>query len=93
MGGETFSAWSVEDRCKNQLLMCDFKNKTQSWLMIESIESKDGKRTRLYFGSVVVADKNLKLGQSVLGVGFKTLHWFHLSYSHILLFSAKLRLN
>jgi len=90
---DTFSAWSVEDRSKNQLLMCDFKNKTRSWLMIESIEKKDGKRTRLYFGSAVVPDKNLKPAQSPLGAVFKALHWFHLSYSRILLLSAKLRLS
>ena len=88
----TFAAWDVEKCCKNQLLMCDFQKRTRSWLMIEFIESKNGPRTRLYFGSAVVPIKNIKTGRSSLGFGFHALLWFHKIYSVVLLYSAKSRL-
>jgi len=31
---DTFAAWHVEDRCENQLLLCDFRGRTRSWLMV-----------------------------------------------------------
>ena len=31
---EKFSAWYVESRTEHQLLMCDFQNRTRSWLMV-----------------------------------------------------------
>ena len=46
-----FSAWSVEDRQDNQILLCDMREATRSWLMVEPLSDK---RTRLYFGSAVV---------------------------------------
>lgn len=88
----TFAAWDVEDRCKNQLLMCDHQNRTRSWLMIELVESKYGAQTRLYFGSAVVPVENTKTGRSSLGLGFHALLWFHKIYSVVLLFSARSRL-
>ncbi len=93
--GETniFAAWSVEGRSENQLLMCDFKNRTRSWLMIEPIESENGSKTRLYFGSAVVPMKKSKTGKPSLGLIFDALHGFHLLYSVALLFSAKSRLK
>lgn len=43
---DKFAAWYVEDRAGQQLLMCDFRDHTRSWFMVES--------GKLYFGSAVV---------------------------------------
>ena len=51
-GGDRFSAWSVEGRTANQLLMCDYQKRTRSWFMTTPLDSR--KRTKLYFGSAVV---------------------------------------
>jgi len=32
---QKFSAWTVENRLPNQILLCDFTNTTRSWLMVE----------------------------------------------------------
>ncbi len=88
----TFAAWRVEGRSDNQLLMCDFQNRTRSWLMVEPITSEGGFKTRLYFGSAVVPVKKSKTGKPSLGLIFSALHGFHLLYSVALLFSAKSRL-
>lgn len=88
---DTFAAWSVENRVKNQLLMCDFQSRTRSWLMIEPLKSNN--RTRLYFGSAVVPVKNGRTGVSSLSFVFRSLLWFHRIYSIALLFFAKSRLN
>lgn len=89
---DKFSAWYVEKRCENQLLMCDFRGRTRSWLMIESVESGNDINTRLYFGSAVVPVKNKKTGKSSFGLGFYALLGFHKFYSRVLLYFAKLRL-
>jgi len=89
---DTFAAWSVENRCENQLLLCDYQKRTRSWLMIEHAEGENDTQTRLYFGSAVVPIKNLKVGGSSFGFGFHALSWFHKIYSVVLLFSAKSRL-
>jgi len=92
--GETdmFSAWNVEKRCKNQLLLCDYQKRTRSWLMIKHVESENGITTRLYFGSAVVPTKNIKTSSASFGLVFHALSWFHKMYSVVLLFSAKARL-
>jgi len=89
---DTFAAWSVENRCENQLLLCDYQKRTRSWLMTEHVEGENGIRTRLYFGSAVVPIKNTKTGSASFGLGFHALSWFHKIYSVVLLFSAKSRL-
>ena len=89
----TFSAWNVEKRCENQLLMCDFLGRTRSWLMVETVNGENGKQTRLYFGSAVVPVKKGKTGKSSLGLGFHALLGFHKIYSIVLLYSAKSRLK
>jgi hypothetical protein len=86
---DTFSAWNVENRCENQLLLCDFHKRTRSWLMIKHEEGKSGIQTRLYFGSGVVPKKS---GGSSLGLIFNALFGFHKIYSVVLLHSAKSRL-
>jgi len=89
---DTFSAWNVEKRCENQLLLCDYQKRTRSWLMIKHLESENGIVTRLYFGSAVVPIKNIKTNNSSFGFAFHALSWFHKMYSVVLLFSAKSRL-
>lgn len=89
---DSFAAWSVEKRCENQLLLCDYQKRTRSWLMIKHIESEEGVTTRLYFGSAVVPIENIKTGSSSFGLVFHALSWFHKMYSVTLLFSAKTRL-
>jgi hypothetical protein len=86
---DIFAAWSVEARCENQLLMCDYQKRTRSWFMLESVEKKNGTHTRLYFGSAVVPVENIKTGKFSSGSGFHVLLWFHKIYSVVLLFSAK----
>ncbi|MCG7499338.1 hypothetical protein MHO82_20955 [Vibrio sp. Of7-15] len=88
---ETFSAWQVERRSENQILMCDYLGKTRSWLMVEPYEDGQQTKTKLYFGSAVVSDK--KKTQSRLGAKLNPLLWFHVFYSVILLSSAKRRLQ
>lgn len=56
-----FAAWQLESRGANELLMCDFRGRTRSWLMVVPFDA--GTRTRLYFGSAVIAIRNTKTGQ------------------------------
>lgn len=90
--GEKFAAWSVEDRCSNQLLMCDFQGRTRSWLMTADIENGDIPGTRLFFGSAVVPVRNRRTGVEGLGITFRLLLGFHKLYSVALLSSARVRL-
>ena len=89
-GLDTFSAWTIEDRSKDQLLLCDMHGRTRSWLMATPAESGDG--TRLYFGSAVVPAKGPESGADI-GTGFRLLLGFHKTYSKILLKAAVKRLQ
>lgn len=83
---ERFSAWAVEARAENQLLMRDeFTKRTKSWLMTEALP--DG-GTRLYFGSVVVKEPHGGIGGK-----FSAMLAFHTLYSRILLQAAARRLG
>ena len=84
-----FAAWTVEQRTENQLLLCDFMQKTRSCLMTES---KNGK-TKLYFGSAVIFELSKKNNTLKEPLGFSLLSWFHLIYSKALLRAAFKRLN
>ena len=76
---ERFSAWTVEARRSDEILLCDFQAKTRSWLMVAPV----GAGTRLHFGSAVVPAKS---GRD--RIVFKALLGFHRFYSRILLGSA-----
>lgn len=89
---DSFAAWSVEARCANQLLLCDFRGRTRSWLMVASTEDNTPEGTRLYFGSAVVPVVSTRSGRRTLGVAFRLLLGFHKLYSRVLLFAAKSRL-
>lgn len=91
--GEQFAAWSVEDRCSNQLLLSDMHGRTRSWLMTAEIEHAGMPGTRLFFGSAVTPVRNRRTGEETLGIGFKLLLGFHRLYSVALLSSAAARLT
>jgi hypothetical protein len=83
--GETdrFSAWAVEARGDDQILLCDFQGRTRSWLMVQPIVGG----TRLHFGSAVVPQKR-RADRLV----FSALLGFHRWYSRALLKGAVKRL-
>ncbi len=83
--GETFAAWRVEARTPDQLLLCDFRGSTRSWLMVAT----SGSTTRLYFGSAVVGRRNRQTGEKRMSPGFGALLGFHKLYSRGLLASAR----
>lgn len=77
-----FSAWRVEDRLPNEILLADTSGTTRSWLMVEAIS---GGLTRLYFGSAVVSKSGSDGGRPLL---FRVLTPFHKVYSRVLLATA-----
>ena len=93
-----FSAWRVEARAANQLLLADFTGRTKSWLMVapvtgSSTGSNSGPKTRLYFGSAVVPKaRRGASGQPAMGFVFHALLGFHRLYSRLLLEAARARL-
>lgn len=89
-GVDAFSAWTVEDRREDQLLLCDMHGRTRSWLMAVPLEGRSGTGTRLYFGSAVVPAKGK---ETDIGAGFRFLLGFHKLYSKVLLHAAKRRLQ
>lgn len=51
-GAEDFAVWRVEARREGQVLLCDLRGGTRSWL---AVAPKEGGVTRLLFGSAVIA--------------------------------------
>ena len=90
---DAFSAWYVEARTENQLLMSDFHHRTRSWFMIVPITGASGTRTRLYFGSAVVPVQDYGKDRLTIGFGFRLLLGFHRIYSEVLLYAARSRLE
>ena len=87
---DRFAAWSVEARAPDQLLLCDYRGSTRSWLMTAP-EGEGG--TRLYFGSAVVPEVDAGSGRKSLGWLFAGLLGFHKLYSRVLLRAAVARLS
>lgn len=87
---DTFSAWRVEARTADQLLMSDVQGRTRSWLMVAPAEQPGG--TRLYFGSAVLPIVDRATGRARMSLGFSLLLGFHRVYSHALLRAAASRL-
>lgn len=83
-----FSIWTVESRLAEQILLCDFSNKTRSWLMLVPLKGNEQNYTRLYFGSVVIPSGVSKNGKPSFGILFHLLGGFHQIYSRVLLKSA-----
>lgn len=90
---DKFAAWSVEQRCADQLLMSDFQSRTRSWLMVAPVTVGSIAGTRLYFGSAVVPVTNRKTGKAELGPVFRAMLGFHKLYSVVLLRAAVTRLQ
>jgi hypothetical protein len=84
---DSFAAWNVEARRSDQLLLCDFQNRTRSWLMTAPVDSG----TFLYFGSAVVPART-RSGETRMGSMFQALLVFHKLYSQVLLRAARSRL-
>lgn len=78
-----FSAWSVEDRRGDEILLCDYQARTRSWLKVLPIDGG----TRLHFGSAVVPQK-----RGADRLVFSALLGFHRWYSRALLRGAMKRL-
>ncbi len=89
---DTFSAWQVESRSEEQLLLCDISGRTRSWLMVMPETGDQAVRTRLYFGSAVTAIPGLTPGSIFRWLGFFLLIRFHKIYSVLLLHAARNRL-
>lgn len=89
--GETdaFAAWTVEGRRADELLMCDFQNRTRSWFQTQP--APDG-GTRLRFGSAVVPVRGAD-GRKRMSAVFRALLGFHRLYSVALLAAAARRLR
>jgi hypothetical protein len=88
---DTFSAWKVESRAQDELLVTDFTGRTRSWLMVSP--SGTGAGTRLYFGSAVVPRRRAESEGNTLGWTFTSLLGFHKLYSRALLAAARRRLS
>lgn len=86
---ERFSAWRVEDRRDDQLLLSDVSGRTRSWLMCRP----DDGGTRLFFGSAVVPRTDPTTGEPAMGRLFKPMLGFHRLYSRLLLSAARARLR
>lgn len=91
--GSNFSAWSVEDRAEDQLLMCDVTARTRSWFMVTPVQNEASDRTLLYFGSAITAVRKGTAGRMTIGPVFKSLTGFHILYSRALLAAAKKRIE
>ncbi len=89
-----FSAWSVEAQSPSELLLADFTGRTRSWLMaLPCVGSPVATRTRLYFGSAVVARTVRGSPQPNMGWAFHSLLGFHRVYSRLLLSTASGRVG
>lgn len=91
--GESFAAWHVEARAPDQLLLCDFRGRTRSWLMVAGTPDSAADATRLYFGSAVTPTRSARSPAPTLGLTFRLLLGFHALYSRSLLAAARSRLT
>ena len=89
----SFSAWTVEVREPDQILLRDYRGDTKSWFMVQPVTVDAKPATRLYFGTVVVPKKVSKEGQKSVHFAFHLFGGFHRLYSRALLRSAFKRLN
>ena len=73
----------LKRRSLDQILLCDFRGSTRSWLHVSPVEIG----TRLWFGSAVVA-KAKSDGDKALPSLARALMGFHTVYSRLLLQGA-----
>lgn len=89
---DRFSAWRVESRTADQVLLSDVFGHTRSWLMCAG-DPEGSAATHVYFGSAVVPRIDPASGRSSFGVAFHLLGGFHRLYSRALLRQAVSRLT
>ncbi len=89
---DSFAAWTVEDRRPDQLLLSDYRGRTRSWLMSASGATDRAPRTRLFFGSAVVARHRRDGAEQSPDAMVSVLLPFHKLYSRLLLSAARRRL-
>jgi hypothetical protein len=82
-----FSAWSVEERANDQLLLRDALWRTRSWLMLSPALDRAG-TVRLYFGSAVLPRSRSPGGKASFGFAFHALSGFHRLYTKALMRAA-----
>jgi len=70
---DSFAAWSVESRSRDQVLLTDFRDRTRSWLMAANIASNGATGTRLYFGSAIVPVVDAPSSQAKLSFTYRAL--------------------
>jgi hypothetical protein len=87
-----FSAWDVEDRHADQILLRDFLGRTRSWLMVAPSPVHPG-GVRLYFGSAVLPKNRTSDGAPAFGALFHVGARFHHGYTIALMRSALARLR
>jgi hypothetical protein len=81
----TMSAWQVERRDADQILLEVPQTPIRTWLM----RSGEGEKTQLYFGSAILPDAVDRNGNAKMPFLFHALLGFHKLYARALLFSAK----
>jgi hypothetical protein len=91
--GDTFSAWTVEDRAEDQILLRDYLGRTRSWLMVAPDRKRPDPSTTLFFGSAVVPRTNPDTGAQDVPAIFNFTMGFHDLYSRALLQAARSRLD
>ncbi|OAN71431.1 hypothetical protein A8B82_03800 [Sulfitobacter sp. EhC04] len=84
-GAQGFAIWRVEAREEGQILLCDLRGGTCSWLAVAPGEAGD---TRLLFGSAVMAPPGRELPRIV-----RILTPFHKRYARSLLRAAARKLR
>lgn len=88
---DSFAAWRVEAREKDQILLADMTGRTRSWLMVAP--AGDGESTQLHFGSAVLPVAAPATGTRRMGFVFRALLGFHTLYARALLWSARRKLT
>lgn len=88
-----FSAWRVEAREHDQLLLADFSGRTRSWLMVGPGPDGGASTSTLFFGSAVLPKIDRHTGERRMGAAFPLLLGFHRQYSRALLQAARTRLR
>jgi len=83
---DQFAAWQVEARHEAQLIMCDYRGRTRSWLMVKNGDEHG--TTRLYFGSAVVPNNRKQSREETSGLPGRLLTGLHRLYSRALLSAA-----
>jgi hypothetical protein len=87
--GEDFSAWRVEARTADELLMREIiSDRTKSWLRVEPAADGPEPRTRLYFGTAILPVGVKANGEPRMSVLFALVP-FHRLYARVLLGGAR----